>query len=169
MTSGYSSQARTTFQADKEQITRWLSHFSYPVEVRIPDTRRKTLSGYYTPDQFHQLAKDLEFVVGNPGTYGKVDAVYCTLNEFAPELIARSCNRISPYAKDTTADHAIVRRRWLPLDVDADKPKGVCSSDCQKSLAKECVEELETWLSSLGFPEPVKGDSGNGWPPARPP
>ena len=131
--------------------------------MRIPDTRQKTLSGYYAPDQFHRLARDLEFVVGNPGTYGKVDAVYCTLNEFPPELVARSCNRISSYAKDTTADHAIVRRHWLPLDVDADKPKGVCSSDEQKALAKECVEELETYLSSLGFPEPVKGDSGNGW------
>ena len=102
-------------------------------------------------------------MVGNPGTYGKVDAIYCTLNEFPRGLIARSCNHITPYAKDTTADHAIVTRRWLPLDVDADKPKGVCSSDEQKARARECWEELETCLFSLGFPEPVKGDSGNGW------
>ncbi len=165
MSSDYISGTTTSFQAkaNKEHVTQWLSHFAYPVEVRIPKTRQRTLSGYYTPDQFAKLVKDLEFVLGNPGAYGKIDAAYCTLNEFSPELVARSCNHLTPYAETTTSDRQIVRRHWLPLDIDSDKAAGVCSSDRQKEQARECAEALATCLSSLGFPEPVKGDSGNGW------
>jgi hypothetical protein len=91
--------------------------------------------------------------------------IYITLNGVNPALLSRRANRIKMRLSRhdaTTGDTDIVRRRWLPIDIDPKRPSGVSSTDEEHVLALTKADEIAGWLASLGFPEPVKGDSGNG-------
>jgi CRISPR/Cas system endoribonuclease Cas6 (RAMP superfamily) len=94
-----------------------------------------------------------------------VHGIYVTLNEVNPALLSRRSNRIKIRLgkKDsTTSDADILRRRWLPIDIDPLRPSGVSSTDEEHTLALTKAEEIACWISGLGFPEPIRADSGNG-------
>jgi len=95
----------------------------------------------------------------------EVSGVYLTLNEVNPALLSRRANRVVMRVgrtDPTTADADIVRRRWLPIDLDPVRPAGVSSSDEEHEAALQRAGEITAWLSGQGFPAPVVADSGNG-------
>src|SRR5262249_53445848 len=96
------------------------------------------------------------------GLSGKVEGVYLTLNPVNPELLARAGNRVKPFAKHTTKDSDILRRRWLPLDFDPKRPAGVSSTEGEHGLALERASNCRQWLKQMGWPDPIMADSGNG-------
>ena len=125
------------------------------VEVRA-FKGRETVSGYY--DDHVSLANEA----------GKVEdwgySVYVTLNEVVPALLARTSNRVRKvYKEPTTSDNDIVRRRWFPLDFDPVRPSGVSATDDEKKAAQRRALEVRDYLRDQGWPEPVVGDSGNGY------
>jgi hypothetical protein len=67
-----------------------------------------------------------------------------------------------PYAKQTTSDSDVVRRRWLPIDFDPVRPSGISSTDVEHDAALECAKSCRDFLSGCGWPEPIFADSGNG-------
>ena len=123
-------------------------------ELRILDTRQKTLSGYY--DDWDLLARDAA------RWSGKAPAVYVTLNRVNPALLARAPNRLEPWAKYTTSDHDIARLRWLPVDFDPVRPAGISASDEEHEAAIARAKECGRFMVRQGWPEPVVADSGNG-------
>jgi hypothetical protein len=149
---------RQSRAANPTQIAQWLRVFAEPgqvVELRVLDVDRKgTISGYY--DDFDKLARDAAAWDGK-------GQIYFTLNPVNPACIARCCNRAKEWAKQTTSDGDIVRRRWLFLDFDPPRPAGVSATDAEKAAAESRAKECQAWLSGLGWPYPVEGDSGNGW------
>ena len=76
--------------------------------------RGEVVPGYY--DGHDRLARD----AWNLDCDGY--EVYATLNEIAPELLARATNECVSRPASTTADCDVVRRRWLLLDIDAGRP-----------------------------------------------
>ena len=117
---------------------------------------RETVSGYY--DDYALLA-DEAAKLENRGY-----SVYVTLNEVDTALLARASNRARKvYKEPTTSDSDIVRRRWLPLDFDPARPTGVSATDAEKQAARRRAVEVREHLRELGWPEPVVGDSGNGY------
>ena len=128
------------------------------VEVRALADQH-THSGYFSD------RKALIRAVEPLDTDTSVLGIYVTLNEVNPALLARRANRIKLRLcrKDaTTGDADILRRRWLPIDIDPKRPSGVSSTDEEHDLALAKAGEIAAWLASLGFPEPITGDSGNG-------
>jgi P4 family phage/plasmid primase-like protien len=125
------------------------------VELRAPKAgKRGTISGYY--NDFERLVQDTADIDGEaPG-------VYWTLNPVNPDLLARAANRCVPYARDTTSDRDIVRRIWLPIDCDAQRPSGLSSTDAEHEAALERARTIRADLRELGWPDPVYADSGNG-------
>ncbi|WOF17336.1 hypothetical protein F1737_08805 [Methanoplanus sp. FWC-SCC4] len=118
-----------------------------------------THSGYF--DDHSLLAEKAQ----NIDRLTDVSGVYTTLNKVNPALLSRRANRIRmKLSKNdpTTADSDIIRRRWLPVDLDPVRPSGVSSSDGEHNLALEKAAKIKEWLSEEGFPEPVLADSGNG-------
>ena len=118
-----------------------------------------THSGYF--DDFGRLAQAVEALDADPAVAG----IYVTLNVANPDLLARRANRIKMRLsrKDaTTADADIVRRRWLPIDIDPVRPSGVSSTDAEHEAAIEAAGRIAGYLAEQGFPEPIKADSGNG-------
>jgi hypothetical protein len=115
---------------------------------------RGTTSGYF--DNAEKLAQ------AAAGLSGKVPAVYVTANPVSPDLLARSANRVTDWAKTTTSDNQIIKRLWFLIDFDPRRPAGISSTDGehQKAIAKAL--EARGWLSLSGWPQPILADSGNG-------
>jgi hypothetical protein len=128
------------------------------VEVRAL-TDQYTHSGYFSDhDALIRSVEPLD-------TDSSVHGIYVTLNEVNPALLSRRANRIKMRLgkKDsTTSDADILRRHWLPIDIDPLRPSGVSSTDEEHGLALAKADEAARWIVGLGFPEPVRADSGNG-------
>jgi hypothetical protein len=116
---------------------------------------RTIASGYF--DDHEALAAEAV------GLDRKLYQVYVTLNEINPDLLARAANRLLEYPKATTSDRDVVRLRWLPLDFDPVRPSNVSSSAEEKRAAKLRAQEVRQFLRGEGWPDPVVGDSGNGY------
>jgi len=131
---------------------------SQVVEVRAI-TDEGMASGYF--DDLDALAAAVEPLDAS-GTQG----IYLTLNEVNPALLSRRANRIKVRLgkKDaTTADGDILRRRWLPVDIDPVRPSGVSSTDDEHQAALVKAAEVAAYLGrDRGWPTPVLADSGNG-------
>jgi len=128
------------------------------VEVRAI-TEEGMASGYF--NDLDALAAAVE-----PLDAAGVQGTYITLNEVNPALLSRRANRIKGRLskKDaTTADSDIIRRRWLPIDIDPVRPSGVSSTDEEHQAALVKAAEITAFLGrERGWPAPVFADSGNG-------
>lgn len=123
------------------------------VEIRAFQGK-KTASGYFDNRE--------DFVAAAVGLDRSGYQVYATLNGVNPTLLARAANRMKYGPKSTTSDKDILRRRWLPLDFDPNRPSDISSSNKEHRLAQERATEVKEYLTGLGWPEPIVGDSGNG-------
>jgi putative DNA primase/helicase len=133
---------------------RVLAYHGGLVEARIlAAPRAGTVSGYF--DDLDALAKAL-------GRWDGRGLLYVTLNPVNPALLARAVNRLKPFAKEATADADIERRVWFPVDVDPKRPKGISSTQGELDAAVARRDDVVKFLGELGFPEPVRAQSGNG-------
>lgn len=123
-------------------------------ELRVLGTSRGTVSGYFD---------DLDLMAEAAAEWsGNAEGVYVTLNPVVRSLLARANNRCKTYAKHTTSDSNVLERRWLPLDFDPVRASGISSTDEEHDATLERARECRLWLCSLGWPEPLVADSGNG-------
>src|SRR5262249_2646772 len=127
------------------------------VEVRALNVagRNRIDSGYF--DNPEQAAKAVARIDG------KADGIHFTLNPCNPALLARAANRIKEYAKTTTSDHDIERRKWFLVDADPVRPKDISSTDAEHAAAHTRALAIREWLGALNWPLPVLADSGNGY------
>ncbi len=123
-------------------------------ELRILNTNKKTVSGYF--DDFDKLA------AAAAEWDGKAPGVYVTLNAVNPDLLARSSNHLTEWARFTTSDTDILRRRWLPIDCDPVRASGISSTEEEHDAAIARAREIGRWLGKQGWQRPVWADSGNG-------
>ena len=124
------------------------------IEVRIPNTSQGTVSGYF--DDYRALT---QAVIPYNGKYD----IYCTLNPVEPSLLARCQNHLGNYAKHTTSDKDIQKLSILLIDLDPIRPSGISSTSDEKSHAEILAGAISSDLLEAGFPEPIVGDSGNGY------
>lgn len=131
-------------------------------EVRVLDAvsadyRREHIeSGYFDYEHISDVPEALKRLLSFRG-------VYVTVNPVNPDLLARAVNRLRPAGRNpTTADTDIVRRRWLLIDCDPKRASGVSSTKAEHESALAKAREIRDGLSSLGWPDPIMTDSGNG-------
>ena len=131
-------------------------------EVRVLDAvsadyRREHIeSGYFDYEHISAVPEALKRLLSFRG-------VYVTVNPVNPDLLARAVNRLRPAGRNpTTADTDNVRRRWLLIDCDPRRASGVSSSNSEHESALVKAREIRDGLSSLGWPDPIMTDSGNG-------
>lgn len=115
-------------------------------------------SGYY---KNHEKLADTISVLDKIGEH---KGIYFVLNQVDPAVYARRPDILAPPRGtiETTSDNEIVRRRWLPVDLDPVRPAGISSTDEEHNFAIQKAKEIRDSLGSLGWPEPVLADSGNG-------
>ncbi len=128
-------------------------------ELRAIGRDGRVASGYFdNPALLAATADHLD-------TLNEYSGCYVTLNPVAPALLARRANRVVMRLgarEATTADADIVRRRWLPVDIDPVRPSGISSTDEERAAALGVAERVRGHLDGLGWPAPVLADSGNG-------
>ena len=125
------------------------------VEIRIIDPSvKRTYSGYFT---------DVETILREVKKYGHCN-IYFTLNAIDPACYSREQHdKIVTKPKSTTSDNEILGRKWCLIDVDCEKPSDTNSSDEEKELAKEVVNNVYKFLRNEGFEKPIVCDSANGY------
>jgi len=123
-------------------------------EVRVPKTKAGTISGYFNDTGIAAalIAKE----------NGRHQSIYMTVNPINSDLMARSENQMTYGSFMTTSDSDISRRRWFLLDFDPTRPAGISSSQEEYRAAANRADTVVEWLTSIGWPEPIQADSGNG-------
>lgn len=154
-----------TYRIDESEIRRAADVGLFPdvFELRVinavvrGDRRPGTFSGYYRADAVDCLIRDLR-------TIERAPAVYFTPNPVKPALLGRALNRarIVRDREPTTSDKDIAERRWLLIDVDAERPAGVSATDEEKAATLRLAHDIDCELWEQGFPPGIIGDSGNG-------
>lgn len=89
--------------------------------------------------------------------------IYVTLNPVQSSLLARSPGKLAARPRTTSADADVLERRWLFIDIDAEHPAGVSSSEEELSEAASVLDRLTTALGTDAWPEPITCLSGNGY------
>jgi hypothetical protein len=123
-------------------------------EVRIPKTRAGTISGYFNDTAIAAalIAKE----------NGKHQSIYVTANPVNPDLLARCENKFEYGTFLTSSDSDIIRRQWFLMDFDPIRPAGISASAGELEEARRKSDDVIEWLTSIGWPVPVRADSGNG-------
>lgn len=128
------------------------------IELRaLARGRKRTDAGYFDGEHREALA-DAAAKLNADGA-----AVYVTLNRIDPQLHSRYCNRIEQWATDTATDANVIRRRWLLIDLDPVRPKNTAATEAQVQAAHEVATKCYRLLKDADWPEPLVGESGNGW------
>ena len=129
------------------------------VELRIMSKKYGIGTMYYT--DFDTL---INAVLNFEQHHGDSKNYYITFNELDQRVMRRR-DKIEwgRNAEPTTRGEDVVRRRWLPIDIDPDLPKGVSATDEEKEVAKAVAYAARDCLRGIGYPDPVMGDSGNGY------
>ena len=125
-------------------------------EIRIPKYNKygHTATGYFdSPTALASAA----------APWDGESNLYITLNPVNPALMARAANRIAAKSENTSCDADVVRRRWLFIDIDPNRPSGISSTEAERLEAKMVLDQVAAYLGSNHWPEPITAMSGNGW------
>jgi hypothetical protein len=152
---------------DAKQIQMALMAILEPgqvTEVRLLDAatltyrRPRTISGY-----FEDPRRLIEEMQAFDYTGGTCKGAYFLPNPANPALLARANNRLVDAEKGlTTGDVDVLRRRWLLIDVDPQRPSGISSTEVEHNAALAKANSIVTALIADGWPQPLEADSGNG-------
>ena len=123
-------------------------------EVRIMGDG-KPISGYFRDaDTLIEAFKTVDLRNKN---------VYFTLNKPVDALYSRQQADRLLAVKTTTADKEIETYEWLFIDLDPERPTGISSTDDELKEAMELAQKVYVYMKGIGFEEPVKAFSGNGY------
>lgn len=123
-------------------------------EVRIMGGRQP-ISGYFKDAD--TLIKAFETVdLRNTNTY-------ITLNKPMDALYSRQQADRLLSVKNTTSDKEIEALDWLFVDLDPERPAGISSTKDELEASQELAQRVYVYLKGVGFEEPVKAFSGNGY------
>jgi len=146
--------------ADLHQIARairMLFDREHVVEIRVPG-KYGAISGYF--DDHEKLAKAIKRLSDE----GEHASIYYTLNPCNAALLSRRAkNTLHDDAKDATSDADIARRRWLLVDFDPVRPKGVSATKEELRETGKVMLAARCWLHARGWAQPVVMISGNGY------
>jgi hypothetical protein len=133
------------------------------VEIRILGAKRegdwkpRQVSGYFDYDHMVDAVEEILDTVTD------LKMVMMSLQVLNPALLARTGNQFGWDDEiPGTTDHDVHKIQWLPIDLDPIRPTGISSTDEEHEAAHRMVPEVREHLGSLGFPDPVVNDSGNG-------
>jgi len=120
----------------------------------------KALRGFF--DDPDQAVEEIKKYDGDQATIG----IFAVLNRIDPDSLKKRHikidNRIGK--GQSTKDQDILRRCWLPIDIDPIRPAGVMATDQEKEAARKAIAWINSLLTSdHDWPDPVVVDSGNGY------
>lgn len=147
-------------EINEQDIRRWFDIFkaSNPlVEIRLLGGNR-TASGYFM--DVDTLLREIVPYTQDKSTQWNC---YFTLNPPTSDCYNREQrDRIVKYTKSTTKDEEIIARDWVLVDIDCNRMSGVSATRQEAIYAHTKAEQVESFLLSQGFNQPIKVFSGSG-------
>src|SRR5262245_45532968 len=103
-------------------------------------------TGYFT---------DAEALAGAAAWLTKTEpGVYVTINPCNPALIARADNSVvRARSNEATSNNDIVKRRWLPIDIDPSRPGGISATAAEHKAAGDRLVDVYAKLIDVGCPD----------------
>jgi hypothetical protein len=136
-----------------------LLHPDRTVHVRTPRRNGTGVgAGFFTPDRRQALLDAVLPLIG------KTD-VWVNLNSFNPSDVKYFNSFHRPAgAGSCLSDKQILRRHWILIDVDPERPTDTASTDEQHEAALQRAHAIRDFLLAAGFPRDslALADSGNG-------
>jgi len=133
-----------------------------PFEVRAPDvgetrgsSKRYAVRGFY--DDIDKASRDISRLDSQKRATG----IYLTLNPIQKTLLDRAPNQMVKQPNVMTTDKNIVKRKWLPIVMDASRPRAVMCTDTEIDNIFDHVERIADDLSDAGWGDPVQCHGGN--------
>lgn len=129
------------------------------LDVKVNYGRVENWSGFfqYTGDNSNQITNEILKLKPAKG-------IYFTINPIDESLLALGYNRLAPSRRDgSTGDRDILRRKWLPIDIDPVRKSGTSATDQAVQLAKYKAIDVVNYLKNERFADPVIAFSGNGY------
>ena len=152
-----SNEATADTRRTEESIRRSFELFcDGVVEIRAFDGSGYIHSGYFdNAEDFTKAAKRQD---------AADRSAYVTLNPVHSALLARRNNNVKKLGRrdSATPDKHILRRRWLLVDCDPERPADIPSSAEEKFAAWDKAREIKTALELRGISGIVEADSSNG-------
>lgn len=125
-------------------------------EVRIiSNGKKQPISGYFTSQE------TLINALGKIDPRGK--NFYITLNVLNEALYGREQHDRFVLGATSTNDTDVTRYKWLFIDLDPERISGVSSTEEELNKAENLALDVADYLNGIGFEEPVKALSGNGY------
>lgn len=147
-------------EINESAIRQWFDIFKGSntlVEIRLLGGK-KTASGYFM---------DVDTILREiaPYTQDKRDSWNCyfTLNPMEADCYNRKQrDKLIKFPEATTKDEEIIGRDWVLIDIDCNRMAGVNATNQEATYAHSKAEQVESFLLSQGFHQPVKVFSGSG-------
>jgi hypothetical protein len=135
-------------------------HFSgvYEVRVKTPDG---ILAGYFT-DTNAALAA-VERVPEYTAAWATLNPIDATRLPLSTVLNPSTLFTPAELGHGQAGNEDIERRIRLLVDFDPPRDADTNATNAEKQAAWVQAEECRVYLRGLGWPEPLMGDSGNGW------
>ncbi|QDP63042.1 MAG: putative DNA primase [Prokaryotic dsDNA virus sp.] len=121
------------------------------------DGIRRTYSGFFNDVR---ILAEAAATLSDQGAKG----VYFTPNPVRPGKATPHLHTLTLGARGkSTKDKDIEEIRWLLVDIDPKRPSGKSATALEKVEAKNVCDAVYDHLKEQGWPDPIFGDSGNGY------
>lgn len=140
---------------DFDEIRKWHSIFKPNNELfEIRVLGDKTYSAYFT---------DIEEAIKQLPKYDN-SQIYFTVNKVNDACASRKqFNNFMLVQGTATSKNDIIRRLFIPIDIDVERPSGICSTNEEKEYAHKKALTVFRFLQENNFAEPVICDSSSGY------
>lgn len=129
----------------------------FPFECRIiHNNKRNPLSGYFisADDLVEKLMHTVDLRNCN---------VYITLQDLNADVYSKAQAGKFLSNQSATSDNEVIAYRWMFVDIDPVRITGVSSSAEELEQAANLAKRVYEYLKDLGFNDPVRAVSGNGY------
>jgi hypothetical protein len=117
----------------------------------------RVATGYF--DDAHPVEQQI--ILGETENVGNY---YVTVNPVKQALLARGENKLVEWSRIRTSATDVLSVTWIFVDIDPDRPPGICATDDEKAaawtLARAVIDVLDSAVPDVS---PVVADSGNGY------
>ena len=140
---------------DFDEIRKWHSIFKPNNELfEIRVLGDKTYSAYFT---------DIEEAIKQLPKYDN-SQIYFTVNKVNDACASRKqFNNFMLVQGTATSKNDITRRLFIPIDIDVERPSGICSTNEEKEYAHQKALTVFRFLKENNFAEPIICDSSSGY------
>lgn len=154
-------QDKTTNKRDQSEASAAISK---GIDVFLSGNQtvelRSICNGRISSGYFNQKEALLHAALKEDST---AKGIFITINPLIEQSTSQPLNQPVRRASQASKDKDVLRRQWLPIDIDPERPSNTSSTDVEKKRAYELALTISKYLEEVNISTAVFADSGNGY------